>query len=64
MSGHGAETKSPGELAKLSIAALGIGYSHPRVRFKRHPLASLGVVAIGQGALGYLAGAAAAVPYG
>jgi KUP system potassium uptake protein len=26
MSGHGAETKSPGELAKLSIAALGIVY--------------------------------------
>jgi len=46
------------------IALLGIGYSHPRVRFKRHPLASLGVVAIGQGALGYLAGAAAAVPRG
>ncbi len=48
----------------LCIALLGIGYSHPRVRFKRHPLASLGVVAIGQGALGYLAGAAAAVPRG
>ena len=48
----------------LAIAALGIGYSHPRVRFKRHPLASLGVVAIGQGALGFLAGAAAAVPAG
>ena len=47
-----------------AIAALGIGYSHPRVRFKRQPIASLGVVAIGQGALGYLAGAAAAVPYG
>jgi len=48
----------------LCIALLGIGYSHPRVRFKRHPLASLGVVAIGQGALGFLAGAAAAVPRG
>jgi 1,4-dihydroxy-2-naphthoate octaprenyltransferase len=47
-----------------AIAALGIAYSHPRVRFKRHPIASLAVVACGQGALGYWAGAAAAVPVG
>ncbi|MFQ5600927.1 MAG: UbiA family prenyltransferase [Candidatus Krumholzibacteriia bacterium] len=43
---------------------LGVGYSHPRVRFKDGPLSSLLVVALGQGALGFLGGAAAAVPRG
>lgn len=46
------------------IMLLSIGYSHPRVRFKRNPAASLLVVAVGQGALGFVAGATVAVPGG
>jgi 1,4-dihydroxy-2-naphthoate octaprenyltransferase len=46
------------------IMLLSIGYSHPRVRFKDGPLSSLVVVALGQGVLGYLAGAAVAVRRG
>src|SRR5215510_6977910 len=47
-----------------AMALLGLGYSHPRVRFKNGPLASVGIVALGQGGLGFLGGAAAAVPRG
>jgi 1,4-dihydroxy-2-naphthoate octaprenyltransferase len=46
------------------IMLLSIGYSHPRVRFKDGPLSSLVVVAVGQGVLGFLAGAAVAVRRG
>ncbi|HZO90226.1 MAG TPA: UbiA family prenyltransferase [Chthonomonadaceae bacterium] len=42
------------------IAALGAAYSHPRVRWKASPAASAITVFIGQGALGFLAGWAAA----
>lgn len=51
-------------LVYVVIMLLSIGYSHPRVRFKRNPAASLLVVAFGQGALGFVAGAAVAVPGG
>lgn len=44
-------------LIYIVIALLSIGYSHPRVRWKRSPAASLLVVAFGQGVLGFLAGA-------
>jgi 1,4-dihydroxy-2-naphthoate octaprenyltransferase len=40
----------------LTIAAMGIAYSHPRIRWKAHPVASALTVFIGQGALGFLAG--------
>jgi 1,4-dihydroxy-2-naphthoate octaprenyltransferase len=46
------------------IAALSIAYSHPRLRWKNGPATSLLVVAFGQGVLGYVAGAAVAVPEG
>lgn len=39
------------------ILALSLGYSHPRTRWKGHPLQSLLVVALGQGVLDFLAGA-------
>src|SRR5205823_3936558 len=42
------------------IAAMGAAYSHPRPRWKARPLGSLLTVFIGQGALGFLAGWAAA----
>lgn len=45
----------------VAIMLASIGYSHPRVRFKGRPAASLAVVAVGQGVLGFLAGAAVAV---
>ena len=48
----------------VMVMLLGIGYSHPRVRFKDGPLSSLVVVTVGQGVLGFLAGAAAAVQQG
>jgi 1,4-dihydroxy-2-naphthoate octaprenyltransferase len=51
-------------LVYTAIMLLAIGYSHPRIRFKRTPAASLAVVAFGQGALGFLAGAVVAVPSG
>ncbi|HZP80852.1 MAG TPA: UbiA family prenyltransferase [Chthonomonadaceae bacterium] len=44
----------------LIIAAMGAAYSHPRTRWKAHPVASAATVFIGQGALGFLAGWAAA----
>jgi hypothetical protein len=40
-----------------AIVALALGYSHPRTRWKGHPLASLIVVALGQGVLDFCAGA-------
>lgn len=46
------------------IMLLSIGYSHPRVRFKNGPATSLAVVALGQGVLGFVAGAVVAVPRG
>jgi len=46
------------------IAAASIAYSHPRVRWKDGPASSLAVVALGQGVLGFTAGAAVAVPEG
>lgn len=48
----------------VAIMLLGLGYSHPRTRFKSNPAASLLVVAFGQGALGFAAGAAVAVRSG
>lgn len=39
------------------ILALSLGYSHPRTRWKGHPLKSLLVVALGQGMLDFAAGA-------
>jgi 1,4-dihydroxy-2-naphthoate octaprenyltransferase len=39
-----------------AIAALAAGYSHPRIRWKAHPWTSAGVVALGQGLLGFAAG--------
>jgi 1,4-dihydroxy-2-naphthoate octaprenyltransferase len=44
----------------LLIAAMGAAYSHPRTRWKAHPLGSAITVFLGQGALGFLAGWAAA----
>lgn len=44
----------------LTFAALSFAYSHPAVRLKAHPLASLAVVAIGQGVLAFLGAWAAA----
>jgi 4-hydroxybenzoate polyprenyltransferase len=49
-------------LIYLVMLLLGLGYSHPRLRFKNGPISSILVVALGQGLLGYLGGAAAAVP--
>jgi 1,4-dihydroxy-2-naphthoate octaprenyltransferase len=43
-------------LVYLAMAALGCAYSHPRVRFKARPWASLLVVSLGQGVLGFLLG--------
>jgi 4-hydroxybenzoate polyprenyltransferase len=40
----------------LIIALMGAAYSHPRTRWKAHPIASALTVFIGQGALGFLAG--------
>lgn len=44
----------------LIIAAMGVAYSHPRIRWKASPVASALTVFIGQGALGFAAGWAAA----
>ena len=46
------------------MLVLGLAYSHPSVRFKDGPLSSLVVVALGQGVLGFAAGAATAVRRG
>jgi len=48
----------------VAIMLLSIGYSHPRVRWKNGPVSSLAVVALGQGVLGFVAGAVAATPTG
>jgi 4-hydroxybenzoate polyprenyltransferase len=40
----------------LIIAGMGVAYSHPRIRWKAHPVASALTVFVGQGALGFLAG--------
>jgi 1,4-dihydroxy-2-naphthoate octaprenyltransferase len=40
----------------LIIAVMGAAYSHPRIRWKRSPIASALTVFIGQGALGFLGG--------
>jgi 1,4-dihydroxy-2-naphthoate octaprenyltransferase len=44
------------------LAALLFGYSHPVTRWKSSPWASAAVIAVGQGALGFLAGWVAAAP--
>lgn len=41
----------------IVIVALALGYSHPRTRWKGNPFSSLAVVALGQGALDFCAGA-------
>jgi 1,4-dihydroxy-2-naphthoate octaprenyltransferase len=51
-------------LIYIAIMLLSIAYSHPRIRFKNGAATSLGIVAFGQGVLGFAAGAAAAVPRG
>jgi 4-hydroxybenzoate polyprenyltransferase len=38
------------------VMLLSVGYSHPRFRWKARPLGSLLVVALGQGAVGYVGG--------
>lgn len=50
-------------LIYLIIFLLGAAYSHPRTRFKSHPLAGLLTVGIGQGVLAALGGWAAAKPH-
>ena len=50
----------PFTLVYLAMAGLGAAYSHPRVRFKARPWASLLVVSLGQGVLGFLLGFLAA----
>jgi 1,4-dihydroxy-2-naphthoate octaprenyltransferase len=42
-----------------AFVGLSVAYSHPRVRLKAHPLASLAVVGFGQGALAFVAAWAA-----
>jgi 1,4-dihydroxy-2-naphthoate octaprenyltransferase len=44
------------------LGALLFGYSHPVTRWKSSPWASSAVIAVGQGALGFLAGWVAAAP--
>lgn len=46
----------------LLIFAMGFAYSHPRPRWKAHPLGGLATVGIGQGILASLGGWTAAVP--
>lgn len=43
-------------LIYAAIALLALGYSHPKTRWKGHPLQSVLVVALGQGALDFCAG--------
>lgn len=43
-----------------AFVVLSVAYSHPRIRLKRRPVASLLVVGVGQGALAFLAAWAAA----
>lgn len=45
------------------ILLLSLGYSHPRTRWKGHPFKSVAVVALGQGALDFAAGALTARPH-
>lgn len=40
----------------LIMAAMSIAYSHPRIRWKANPVASLATVALGQGVLAFLGG--------
>ena len=47
-------------LIYAAIALLALGYSHPKTRWKGHPWKSVGVVALGQGALDFGAGVLAA----
>lgn len=47
---------APFAVVYLVLFALGIAYSHPAVRLKSQPLASLLLVAVGQGVLGFLLG--------
>lgn len=47
-------------LIYAAIALLALGYSHPKTRWKGHPLKSALVVALGQGALDFCAGVLAA----
>lgn len=44
------------------IAGWTAAYSHPRTRWKAHPAASAAAIGLGQGALGFAAGWAAAAP--
>ncbi len=44
----------------VSMFALSVAYSHPRIRFKGKPVAALTTVALGQGVLAFLAGWACA----
>jgi 1,4-dihydroxy-2-naphthoate octaprenyltransferase len=44
------------------MAALGAAYSHPALRWKATPATALPTIAIGQGALGFLAGLTSAAP--
>jgi 1,4-dihydroxy-2-naphthoate octaprenyltransferase len=43
-------------LVYLAMAALGAAYSHPALRWKASPMTALPTIAVGQGALGFLAG--------
>lgn len=51
-------------VAWIALLAIATAYSHPRTRWKAHPLAALTAVALGQGAVGALAGAWATAPRG
>ena len=46
----------------IAMMALSVAYSHPAIRLKRRPLGALAVIAIGQGALGFLTGWFSATP--
>jgi 1,4-dihydroxy-2-naphthoate octaprenyltransferase len=47
-------------LIYLALAALGAAYSHPSLRWKASPMTALPTIAVGQGALGFLAGLSSA----
>jgi 4-hydroxybenzoate polyprenyltransferase len=51
-------------VAWIALLAIATAYSHPRTRWKAHPWAALTAVALGQGAIGALAGAWATAPRG
>jgi 1,4-dihydroxy-2-naphthoate octaprenyltransferase len=50
----------PFAIIYLAMFGLSVAYSHPRVRWKGHPLKALATIALGQGILPFLAGWAAA----